>query len=92
MYTRQAHNGLHFDQARLDCVYLSNKESWYSQISAPEHDSSQVLSDHIPTTTMVFLVEELVQGKRKGTYTKMDHTLLDDEDFLAIVQSGTKPR
>lgn len=48
-----------------------------------EHDSRQSLSDHIPITTTIVLDEEPILGRRKGTYTKMDHTFLEDVDFRA---------
>lgn len=35
---------------------------------------------------LIALEEELAQGRRKGSYIKMDHTFLDNEDFKTAVQ------
>lgn len=86
IFTRQAQCGVFFDKSRLDRVYSNNRGNQYAQISSLEHDSRQMLSDHIPITVIVVLVEEPAQGRRKGTYTKMDHTSLDDLDFQACIQ------
>lgn len=53
-------------------------------------------------TATIVLEEEAVPEKRKGSYTKMDYTYLDDADFLSRVQiewdqvqfdhSATNPR
>lgn len=86
VFTRQAVSGACFDQDRLDCAYSSNMGSWFVQVSLIEHDSHQTLSDHISVTVIVVLEEEPSQGRRKGSYTKMDHTFLDNKDFKTSIQ------
>lgn len=86
MYTRQAISGIRLDQSRLDRIYSSNRGGWFHHVKVLEHDGHQTLSDPIPMTITLVLEEEPVQGRRKGTYLKMDHSFLEDEDFRSKVQ------
>lgn len=82
-FTKQAHWGYRFDQARLDRAYASNRDNWFAYASRLEHDDRQTLSNHIPMTFKVELQEPQREDRRKSSYLKMDHNFLEDEEFKA---------
>lgn len=86
IYTRQAIRGGRLHQTRLDRVYSSNRGNWFVQVQSLEHDNRQTLSNHIPVMVMLALEAKPTVGRCKGTYAKLDHTYLDNEDFQGCVQ------
>lgn len=50
-----------------------------------EHENWQTLFDHIPITISFVLREEPALGRHKGTYTKMDNSYMESEEFLSNV-------
>lgn len=83
---RQAVSGVCLDQARTDIIYASNRGNWFDHTRTIKHDSRQVLSEHIPVTTLIIMKDLESGGLRKGTYLKMDHTFLDSESFKESIK------
>lgn len=74
-------SGLCLDQSWLDKIYISNRGIWFKFMETIEHNNCQVLSDHIPITSLFVLKEATNRGSRKCSYLKMDHNFLDNKTF-----------
>lgn len=86
IFTRQMVCGARFDQSRLNRIYASNHGSWFASSNLLEHDNCQTLSDHILVTTSIVLKEPPLQGRRKGTYLKMDVDFMANDAFKQKVK------
>ncbi|KAL3693816.1 hypothetical protein R1sor_007467 [Riccia sorocarpa] len=75
-----------FDCARLDRFYLTNRGEWCDSIKQVKHYSDQLLSDHIPISMDLQLVQDDDANWKPRSYFKMNSSLFHKPEVLEAVK------
>ncbi|KAL3694948.1 hypothetical protein R1sor_008599 [Riccia sorocarpa] len=90
LFTRLAFCGARFDRARLDRFYLTNMGEWCDSIKQVKHYSDQLLSDHIPNSMDLQLVQDDDTNWKPRSYFKMNSRLFHKPEVLEAVKETWK--
>ncbi|KAL3692700.1 hypothetical protein R1sor_006351 [Riccia sorocarpa] len=85
-YTRQVVHGARLDQSRIDRCYISERGEWIHTILKEDHDGSCSLSDHIPITIQLKLIDVDTEGVRPTSYFKMNAKFMKSQDLVQKVK------
>ncbi|KAL3678733.1 hypothetical protein R1sor_021689 [Riccia sorocarpa] len=87
-FTRQQKVKDRLDQSRLDRIYFSRSEVWSGRVIHCIHDNKGRLSDHHPV--LLKLSIRSTGGAKKGTYFKVQASLLESEEVKQEIQTTWK--